>query len=127
LQGQKRGGSGCLIIGEKGTLYSTSDYGDDRTLLPLDNFKGYKPLAPILPRAPGNSHHREWTEACKGAKQQPMSNFDYAAAPTEMVLLGNVAMRAGKKIVWDHQKMQAVGLKSADQYIRREYRKGWTL
>jgi predicted dehydrogenase len=127
LQGEKRRPSGCLIVGEKGTLYSVSDYGEDHVLLPRDNFKGYKPPNPTLPRAPDQNHRREWADACKGGKQTPMSNFDYAASLTEVVLLGNVAIRAGKKVVWNHEKMEAVGLKSANQYIRREYRKGWTL
>jgi predicted dehydrogenase len=127
FQGQKISGSGSLIIGEKGTLLSSDDYGRTRRLLPLEAFKAHKPPEPSLPRSPGGSHHREWLEACKGGKQAPLSNFDYAASLTEVVLLGNVAMRAGKKIVWNHEKMQAVGLPQADQYIRRTYRKGWTL
>ena len=57
-----------------------------------------------------------------------MSNFvDYAGKLTETVLLGNVAIRVGKRVVWDAEKLRAVDLAQADQYIRREYRKGWTL
>jgi predicted dehydrogenase len=132
FQGEKISGSGSLIIGEKGTLFSNDDYGDRRRLLPLEAFKEFKPPERSLPRVTGappkqHPHRFEWLRACKNGKQPPLSNFDYAASLTEVVLLGNVAMRAGKKIVWNHDKMQAVGLPQADQYIRRTYRKGWTL
>lgn len=124
MLGQKPSGSGLLMIGTRGTLHSSSDYGGSYSLLPEKNFQGHKPPAPTLPRSPG--HHAEWLRACKGGTPA-MSNFDYAGPFTEMVLLGNVAIRAGKRIVWNSEKLQAVDLPAADQYIRREYRKGWTL
>jgi hypothetical protein len=42
-----------------------------------------------------------------------------------MVLLGNVALRVGKKIQWDSQAMRARNCPEADQYIHPEFRKGW--
>jgi hypothetical protein len=56
-----------------------------------------------------------------------MSNFNYAGVLTEFILLGNVAMRVGKKLEWDGDKLRASNCKEADAYLRREYRKGWTL
>jgi hypothetical protein len=56
-----------------------------------------------------------------------MSNFDYASELTEAVLLGNVALRLGKPIEWDARNMRVKGAPEADQYIRAEYRKGWSL
>lgn len=58
-----------------------------------------------------------------------MSNFvDYSAQFTEVVLLGNVAIRVGgKRVVWNAEKMTAVDLAAADPFIRRQYRKGWEL
>ena len=58
-----------------------------------------------------------------------MSNFvDYSAQFAEVVLLGNLAIRVGgKRVVWDSAKMLATDLPAADPFIRREYRKGWTL
>jgi hypothetical protein len=77
-----------------------------------------------LPRSPG--HYKEWIRACKGG-EPAMANFAYAGVLTEFILLGNVAMRAGKKLEWDGEKLQATNCKEADALIRREYRKGWTL
>jgi predicted dehydrogenase len=124
FQGQKPARSGILMIGSKGTLYSANDNGTTYLLLPEANFKGYKPPTPTLPRSPG--HHAEWIRACKGGPPA-MSNFDYAGPLTETALLGNVAMRAGQRLQWDAAELRAVGCPEADHYIRRQYRKGWSL
>jgi predicted dehydrogenase len=117
-------GSGCLIVGEKGQLFTSNDYGQDRKLLPEDNYKDHKPPEPTLPRSPG--HHREWILACKGGKPA-MSNFDYAAFLTETILLGNVAMRVGKRIDWDGPNMKSPNCPEAEKFVKREYRRGWTV
>jgi hypothetical protein len=56
-----------------------------------------------------------------------MSNFEYAGLLTEAMLLGNVAVRAGKAIQWDGPNMKIPNAPEAEQYLHREYRKGWTL
>ena len=117
-------GSGCLIVGDKGALFTSSDYGQDRKLLPGDKFADYKAPEPTLARSPG--HHREWILACKGGKLA-MSNFDYAAFLTETILLGNVAMRVGKRIDWDGPNMKSPNCPEAEQFVKREYRKGWSV
>jgi hypothetical protein len=38
-----------------------------------------------------------------------------------------VAVRVGKKILWDAKTMQATNAPEADQYIKPEFRKGWSL
>lgn len=123
LMGQKPTGSGCLIIGSKGTLFTASDYGDSRVLLPTANFTDYQPPKPTLPRSPG--HHAEWIRACKGGPAA-MSNFNYSGPLTEMALLGNVAIRSGERVTWDASQLRATP-DIAQRYIRREYRQGWTL
>lgn len=116
---------GSLMVGSRGTLYSQSDYGDNYLLLPEKNFRDFKRPEPTLPRSPG--HHAEWIRACKGGTPA-MSNFvDHAGPLTEMVLLGNVAIRVGKRVVWDSERLRATDLAAADRYIHREYRKGWSL
>ena len=119
------GDSGSIIVGSKGWMYSQGDYGGNYRLLPEGDFRNFKRPNPTLPRRPG--HHREWVEACKGGRPA-FSNFvDHASSLTETLLLGNVAIRAGKRIVWDTEKLQVVGQPEVARFIRREYRKGWTL
>ena len=57
-----------------------------------------------------------------------MSNFvDYASQLTELILLGNVAMRAGRKITWDAARGEVTDHPAANQYVRGQYRKGWEI
>ena len=126
--GQVSGLGGSLLVGSKGTLYSPDDYGGTSIWLPKDKFgadwlKEFKPTVQI-PRSPG--HHAEWIRACKGG-EPAMSNFNYSGPLTEFVLLGNVAIRAQKKLEWDAVNLKAKNCPEADQYIKREYRKGWSL
>ena len=123
-RGEKVPGSGLLLVGDKGTLYSPSDYGAEYKLLPVKDFEGYKPPTPWLPRSPG--HREEWIRACKGG-QPAMSNFGYAGPLTETVVLGCVAMRAGERIEWDGPNLKVTNCPKANDYIRREYRRGWEL
>jgi predicted dehydrogenase len=127
LEDRKVTNSGMMMIGSRGVLYSTGDYGDQFNLLPAETFKGFEDPKPTLPRATGG-HHREWIDAIRGGRPA-MSNFvDYACQLTETVLLGNVAIRCnGQRVVWNAEKMQAVDLPAADRFIKREYRKGWEL
>lgn len=122
LQGEKLSGSGALLVGEKGTLMSSDDYCGSYKILGKD-FADFKQPEPDV-KSPG--HFKEFAEAIKGGPKA-MSNFDYAGFLTEIILLGNVAMRVGKKIEWDGPNMKATNCPEADQYVKGEYRKGWEL
>ncbi len=125
FEGEKMSDSGLVIVGEKGKLYSNGDYGDGWMLLPKAKFEGFKGPDETIPRSPG--HHAEWIRACKGGPAA-MSNFDYACPLTETVVLGNVAMRVpGKKLEWDAANLKVTNDKGANDFVRREYRQGWTL
>jgi predicted dehydrogenase len=113
--------TGFLFGGEQGMLLV--DY-DRRLLLPEAKFAGFQPPKPSIPDSIG--HYAEWVAACKTGGPTGC-NFDYSGALTEMVLLGNVAFRIGKKLQWDAADLKATNWPEADRFIRREYRKGWTL
>jgi hypothetical protein len=55
--------------------------------------------------------------------------FSYAAPLTEVMLLGIVALRTGQgfKIQYDADEMRVTNSERANQYLVREYRKGWAL
>ena len=100
------------------------NHGSDPVLLPEAQFKDFKAPAPYLQRSPG--HYLQWILACKNGGATG-SNFDYAGPMTESVLLGNVALRTGKKIEWDAANLKATNCPEADQYIQFRPRKGWGL
>jgi len=113
---------GVLFVGDKGRML-LSDY-NKHVLLPEKEFEGFKRPEPFIPKSLG--HYAEWIHACKTG-DPTTCNFEYAGWLTESNHLGNVAFRAGKKLEWDPVTMKATNCPEADQYIGREYRKGWKL
>ena len=114
-------GAGTLFVGDRGMLLA--DY-DKHKLLPEEQFKDFKKPEKSIPRSIG--HHAEWIKACKDGTPTTC-NFDYSGALAEAVLLGCVAHKAGKKLEWDPKGMRCRNAPDADQYLTREYRKGWEL
>ena len=114
-------GSGVLFVGDGGMLLS--DYGK-HVLLPRDKFKDYKRPEKTIPESIG--HHQEWVRACKTG-EPTTCNFDYAGPLTEANHLGNVAFRAGQKLEWDAKNMKFPNAPEAEKFLKRDYRKGWTL
>ncbi len=114
-------GNGTLFVGSKGMLLA--DY-NRHVLLPREQYVGYVPPERTIPDSIG--HYAEWIEACK-TRGTTTCNFDYSGALTEAVLLGNVAYRTGSRIDWDARRLRARGLREAERYIRRRYRRGWHL
>ncbi len=121
-QGRKLPGQGGIYYGDKGTLLAPH-MGNPR-LIPEAKMKGFKMPEPFLGR--GENHYQQWINACKGGPK-PTANFDYSGPLSETILFGNVAARAGKKLFWDGPSLKISNLADADKYIRREYRKGWSL
>jgi predicted dehydrogenase len=131
LQGEKRSDSGSMLVGEHGTLYSPNDYGARHVLLPKEKFKNFKKPEPWMPRTHGMGdtdarHLQEWAAACRGGAPA-MSNFNYAARLAETMILGNLALRAGGRIEWDAAKQVVTNLPAANKFIKREYRKGYSI
>jgi predicted dehydrogenase len=123
IGGRKVAENGAIVVGDKGTLYSIEWTGGDWHLLPEDKFRDFKPPKPTEPRSPG--HHAEWIRACKGGPPAYCNFIDFAAPMTELMLVGVLALRTGKKIEWDAAAMRATNCPEADQFIGRQYRKGW--
>jgi len=115
-------GQGGLYYGDKGVILYP--HGGGPRLIPESRMKGFKAPEPFLPR--GINHHQEWIRACKGGPK-PLANFDYSGPLTETILLGNVAARAGEKLKWDGPNFKVTNSPEANKYLRRKYRKGWTL
>lgn len=140
--------SGCLIIGDKGRLFSGDDYGfsfnfrmnDEQVLKPQTSkvdgqdveHEAIRHIAQTIPRLAGSGddgHKKEWVDAIRaGDPAMPFSNFAIAAYLTEIILLGCIAVRVGtgKKLDWDGPNMRARNLDVA-KLVKRDYRPGWTL
>jgi len=114
---------GAILVGSKGKLMHNT-YGAHPRLLPqsLQESVGNPPEK--LARIPGEEHELNWVDAAKG-KTQAASPFEYAAKLTEVMLLGVVALKAGKKIAYDSANMRVTNVPDANQYLSRQYRQGW--
>ena len=79
----------------------------------------------VMERSPG--HYEEWYQACRGGKR-PVDNFDYAGPMTETVLLGVLSLRApGRRLEWDSENLKVKNAPELNQFVKTEYRKGWSL
>ena len=133
--------SGCLLVGDGGTVFSPDDYGSSFfvKLKGEEKFRHYTKhpaLAQYPARIPRNAygknaglaHAQEWLNAIKQDKPELCySRFDIAARLAEIMLLGCVSLRVGKKIEWDGPKMVAKNCPEAAPFIKRENRSGWLL
>lgn len=117
------GNEGLLFVGDRGKILCGFDGATPR-LIPDSRMQEYKQPPKTLPRSAGND--REWIEAIKGGKPGG-ANFEFEGPITEALLLGNVALRAGKKLSWAAADMKVLNHPDAQAYIRRDYRQGWSL
>jgi predicted dehydrogenase len=115
---------GVLFKGSKGKLVA-GVYGEDPRLIPESRMKAYEKPARTIPRVKG-SHEQDWVRACKAGRQAG-ADFGYSGLLTEICLLGNVAKRADARIEWDPVNMKVTNLPEANEYVRTQYRQGWTL
>jgi predicted dehydrogenase len=122
--GRQMGNGGSLYIGDKGKIL-------DGYIIPHKKMTKYGQVPKVLTRSPG--HYIEWTNACKGGEPGG-SNFDFASMVTATVLMGNVAIRpdmknivSRQKLLWDAKKKQFSNSPEANQFLTKEYRKGWEI
>ena len=118
--------NGTVYIGDKGMMYSGC-YGGGVSFFPPD-LKDKIPAPPkSLPRVKGS--FQDFLEKVHAGKTDTAAGFDYSSILTEIVILGNLAQKAGvgKKVEWDGPNMKCTNLPALNEYVKREYRKGWTV
>jgi predicted dehydrogenase len=128
--GRRMGDSdgGVFFMGDKGVLMCGC-YGRNPQLIPERRMKEFQLPAPTIDRVPGGEkgHEQDWVRACKGGKPAS-SNFDHSGPLSEMVLMGNLAIRfPNRLLLWDGEKMEVTNDPDANEYVRRQYRRGWAL
>ena len=117
---------GMFMIGAKNTLFAPIGRPDSPRLLGskvMEEFRRNRP-APTSPRVVGGPM-KEWVDAIAKAGPVPGSNFEYSVPLSEMVLLGVVAVRTGKKLEWDAKAGKVTNDTSLNKYINEQARDGW--
>jgi predicted dehydrogenase len=119
---------GCLIVGEKGIIFSNPwnsaaliKLHDEPKLVDINTHTPTQSIPIILPRKV--SHMQEWVNAIKG-HGKTSSDFDFGGHLTEIGLTGVLAVRLGHDFKWDGEK-QKTDDQAAEQLIRPVYRKSW--
>ena len=112
-----------VMIGDAGKMFFKRT-STDWVITPDERGKEFKAPEPTIPRVANEDV--EWLTACQGGPAA-LSDFSRSGPFTEVVLLGNLAIRTGKPLDWDGEKMKATNCPEADQYVHRSYRKGWEL
>ena len=122
----KKIGHGAMFKGSKG--YLIADF-DSRIVLPFGDtadmsYYSRREKDKILPDV--GHFQKEWTSACKG-NLKTSCDFDYGGTMIEMMLLGLVAYRVGKKLDYDPAAGRVTNSDEANALLSRKYREGWTL
>jgi predicted dehydrogenase len=142
LPDEPLGGNGYIFEGTKGKILG--NYTQNPLLLPSSRMKEVTLPTPTIPRIAGGEmgHYTQWVDACIAGygKMQLSSPFEYAGPFTEAVLMGNLAIRSysmrgpegkgypgRKKLLWDAKNMKITNFEEANQFVKREYRAGWSL
>jgi len=111
-------GDWLLIVGDKGKMYG-------HRLIPDSKAREFGKPPRVLERSPG--HYQEWILACKGGPPAGSNFVDHAAHLTEVVMLGNIAIRTQEKLYWDGENLRFTNSEAANRLINPPYRNGWTL
>ena len=117
-RGARTGGAGVVWIGTKGSLPEGRGpyFGKQTEQYPMPPERNW-----------GREEvHKDWVVAVKAGKEAPC-NFAYAGPFTEAYQLGNIALRIGHRIEWDPLAFRITNCREANQYVSREYRRGWEL
>jgi predicted dehydrogenase len=117
LQGKPMPPGGTLYVGEEGKMLGGR-------ILTAGRREKFADVPRTLPRRPGT--WGEWYKACRGGEPAGCA-FDWAGPLTELVLLGNIAIRTGKWLAWDADQMKFTNYKPANAYLQETCRSGWKL
>jgi len=113
---------GILFVGDGGTIMA-GFHGQSPRLFA----KGKSEALPLEDWQRGRGgRHNPWLQAVKGGAPSPGS-FLNAGPITDAVNLGTVALRTGRKVLFDSESMKITNVAGANKYVHREYRKGWEL
>jgi predicted dehydrogenase len=124
-----------ILVGEKGRMFFSRSR-QDWVFNPETLTNDFTEPPKTLPRVPGGLQdgkghdsggpYVEWLTAIRTGTPA-LSNFAQAGPFSETVLLGNLALRLGKRVQWDARKLVAKNIPEAASIIRRSYRRGWEM
>jgi predicted dehydrogenase len=116
----------CIYYGSDGKLMHNT-YGDSPRLIPETEMQDYDLPEKTIPRSPGI--YKEWLDAIKNGTKST-TDFGYSAKLTEMMLLGNIAIKMKEKetiLEYDGKKGEFTNMPEANEYLTKKYTKGFEI
>lgn len=117
--------SGCLIVGDKCSMYAAGDYAEGGIRVN----KGVELTDveyPVPPGEPELGHVQEFYDAIADSKKAVSNFIDYAGPLTETILLGNLAVWKEGPVKWNAKDLTPDD-PSLMAIVKNEYREGYTL
>jgi len=121
-QGWNGQGYGILFHGADATLYINREYFE----ITPEGGRNVEARRVKNENRQGDAHVRNFLD-CVKSRQRPTSDIEIGHRSTTTCLLGNVALRSGRRIVWNANTEKIEGDGVASRYLSREYRKPWKL
>jgi len=118
---------GMMFVGQKGKILAGFHVENPRLIPERRMRKHAVPPAPAAqPLKPGevSPSMRQWMSATHGGPQSPGS-FLNAGPISDAVNLYAVALRTGRKLLYDAENRKITNVPEANKYLSREYRPGW--
>ncbi|MBN2271919.1 MAG: Gfo/Idh/MocA family oxidoreductase [Sedimentisphaerales bacterium] len=115
---------GVMFVGEKGIILA--DYGYANLRLLGVNHADEVIASIIVPEVKLINQTDEMVNSFKGGKPS-RGDFINARTIAEAICLGNLAIRTGRRLQWDEKNLKVANIPEANQYVRRQYRRGWEL
>jgi hypothetical protein len=128
--GKELPAEGMMFVGDKGKILAGFRV-EAPHLIPDSRMAGREAPPVRARREPGAAPQlsaglRQWAEGCKGGKHS-QGSFVNAGGISEAVNLYAIALRTGRRVVWDSAAGRITNNADANKYLAREYRKGWEL
>jgi predicted dehydrogenase len=121
-QGWNGQGYGILFHGADATLYINREYFE----ITPEGGRNVEARRVKNENRQGEAHVRNFLD-CVKSRQSPTSDIEIGHRSTTTCLLGNVALRSGRRIIWNAKTEKIEGDGVPSKYLSREYRRPWKL
>jgi predicted dehydrogenase len=123
--------TGCYIVGDRGAMVNTDDYGEfsyialkgEEKMKSIAKHEACAAVPVTLPRAKDQNQRREFVDACFGLTKTT-SGIDHSVPLVESMLVGCLAQRVPGRIAWDASKGLSDNAQ-ANAFIKPFIRQGW--
>ena len=119
-------GGGQLWLGTDGAMVA-GVYGENPRLVNEERDRELQANPPEEKYPRVESVYQEWIDAIKGGPPAGSNFAGYAGPLTEMILLGNLALRVGQTIELDPTGGAITNLRVPEEWVMPTYREGWEL